>query len=414
MKITFISTNDTVGGAAIVTLRLMEALRGLGEDARMVVARKKSDNEWVSEVSRRRWQLAFLTERAEIFFRSGFNRRDIWKVDTGRYGCGVTEHPWVAEADVVVLAWVNQGMVSLDDVARLHRMGKKIVWTMHDMWCATGICHHSCDCLRYTTMCGRCPYLGSNSGATDLSTQVQLAKERLYGEVPIQFVAVSRWLGEICRESSLLKEQNVAVVPNAMPVERYSPRPAMSREEAGLPAAGALIVLAAARLDDPIKDLPLAIEALNRLNDMPLPQRSVAVLCGALKDEHALEGLRLPYVYLGSIDDPERMAAIFGHAAVVLSSSVRETLPGTLIEGMAAGAVPVTTGHGGQRDIVEHGIDGYILPPDTPADEAAEELAQLMRRAIEHPFDREAQHAAAARRFAASAVARRFLAAIGE
>ena len=38
MKITFISTNDTVGGAAIVTLRLMEALRGLGEDARMVVA----------------------------------------------------------------------------------------------------------------------------------------------------------------------------------------------------------------------------------------------------------------------------------------------------------------------------------------------------------------------------------------
>ena len=172
-------------------------------------------------------------------------------------------------------------------------------------------------------------------------------------------------------------------------------------------------MLAAARLDDPIKDLPLAIEALNRLNDMPLPQRSVAVLCGALKDEHALEGLRLPYVYLGSIDDPERMAAIFGHAAVVLSSSVRETLPGTLIEGMAAGAVPVTTGHGGQRDIVEHGIDGYILPPDTPADEAAEELAQLMRRAIEHPFDCEAQHAAA-RRFAASAVARRFLAAIGE
>ena len=31
MKITFISTNDTVGGAAIVTLRLMEALRAMAE-----------------------------------------------------------------------------------------------------------------------------------------------------------------------------------------------------------------------------------------------------------------------------------------------------------------------------------------------------------------------------------------------
>lgn len=406
---TFVSTNDQKGGAAIVTQRLMEALRARGVDARMVVARKSGCSEWVSEVDRRRWQLAFLRERGEIFVRSGFSRKDIWKVDTARYGCGVPEHEWVREADVVVLGWVNQGMVSLGDVEKLHRMGKKIVWTMHDMWCATGICHHSEDCRRYETMCGRCRYAGTHSGATDLSTRVQMEKERLYGKVPIHFVAVSRWLGEVCHQSALLRDARVDVVPNAMPVEQFPPHCTMRRHEAGLPDEGAPVVMAAARLDDPIKDLPLAVDALNRLHDMGLKERPVAVFCGEMKDAHYLDGLRLPYVYLGAVDSRERMAAIFGHAAVVLSSSVRETLPGTLIEGMAAGATPVTTGAGGQSDIVEDGVDGYILPPDTPAEARAEGLALLMRKAIEQPFDRDAQHTAASRRFASDAVARRFL-----
>ena len=40
MKILFLSTNDELGGAAIVTKRLVKALRRRGEDARMLVAHK--------------------------------------------------------------------------------------------------------------------------------------------------------------------------------------------------------------------------------------------------------------------------------------------------------------------------------------------------------------------------------------
>ena len=411
MKVTFLCTNDCLGGAAIVTHRLMDALRAEGVDARMVVARKSGTSPWVAQVPRARFMRAFLSERLEILLRSGLRRRNLWKVDTMRFGCGVTRHPWVREADTVVLTWVNQGLMSLKDIERLHRMGKRLVWVMHDMWCATGICHHAEECHRYEATCCGCPLLkgGSDSTNADLSTRVQTAKQTLYGHVPIRFVAVSRWLADACACSSTMGTLPVEVIHNAIPLQRYSTVPRLSREQLALPADGALIVMAAARLDDPIKDLPLAIDTLNRLHERPLTERPVAVMCGALKNPEALATLRLPYVHLGTVTDPERMAEIYAHSTAVLSTSVRETLPGTLIEGMAAGATPVTTGIGGQADIVDSGTDGYILPPDTPAEAKAAQLALLLEKAITAPFPREAQRAAVERRFSSSAVTTRFL-----
>ena len=405
-KITFLCTNDRLGGAAIVTYRLMEALVEAGGDARMVVANKSTASARVARVARWRYRLAVLAERLEILIRSGFRRRDLWKVDTARFGCGVTRHPWVRDADVVVLSWVNQGLVSLADIRRLHRMGKRIVWTMHDMWCATGICHHSTGCTRFHHQCGCCPYLGAHTPA-DLSRAIHRRKQALYADVPVTFVAVSSWLAEVCRRSSLLRHARVEVIPNAFPVDRYLPEPTVNRHDLGLPDRGDLIVFAAARLDDPIKNLPLAVDALNRVADLcaadgrPLP---TAIFCGALRYPSALDSLRIPHRHLGSITDPTRMAQIFAHATVVLSTSHRETLPGTLIDGMAAGASPVTTGIGGQADIIADGTDGYIAPDFSP-----DTIATLLHRALTAPFPRDAQHSAAARRFSASAVTRRFL-----
>ena len=40
-KVVLVNHSDTLGGAAIVTFRLMQALRQIGVDARMVVLRKR-------------------------------------------------------------------------------------------------------------------------------------------------------------------------------------------------------------------------------------------------------------------------------------------------------------------------------------------------------------------------------------
>lgn len=139
--ILFLSTNDLLGGAAMVTFRLVEALRRQGEDARMLVASKQSDKPWVDTVDPLRFRMAKAVERAGIFARNGFDRKDLWKVSDASTSCGATSHPWMREARVVVFGWICQGLLSLADIRRLERTDKRLVWWMHDLWCATGICH---------------------------------------------------------------------------------------------------------------------------------------------------------------------------------------------------------------------------------------------------------------------------------
>ena len=257
------------------------------------------------------------------------------------------------EADVVCLNWVNQGMLSLGGVERIAAMGKPLVWTMHDMWCATGLCHHAGDCTRYREACGRCPLIERPPRTADLSRRRFERKQLAYGRSGITFVAVSTWLAARCHDSALLRGERVEVIPNAFPVEDFSLTPSMSRAELGLPDDGRhIIVMGAARLDDPIKGLPIAVDALNKLAESGYGDRFLPVFFGALRDRAALAALRVPHVHLGTVADPARLRALYAHARAVLSTSLYETLPGTLIEGQASGAYPVSFGRGGQGDIL--------------------------------------------------------------
>ncbi len=136
MRITLINKSDSTGGAAVVSLRLVNALRDAGIDARMLVTEKKTDSPHVALAAQPLMiRRAFLAERLAIFARLGFKQENLFKVDTCGDGVVLWRHPWVRDADIICLNWVNQGVMSLRGIRRLAEMGKKIVWTMHDMGC---------------------------------------------------------------------------------------------------------------------------------------------------------------------------------------------------------------------------------------------------------------------------------------
>lgn len=398
--ILFLSTNDTLGGAAMVTHRLASALRRTGVDARMLVGRKDGDDAWVAQVGSFRRKVAKVAERAEIFASNGFNRADLWKVSTARFGAAVASHPWVAEADAIVLGWVNQGFLSLGQLRRICEMKKLVVWWMHDLWGATGICHLPAGCTRYELGCGRCPLLHWERRMGDLSRAVWERKMDIFRRYPIKFLAVSRWQREQCLKGSLLRGMDIEVLGHAFPVEEFTTEPAEASDRGKL-----RIVMGAARLDDPVKGLPVAIEALNLLaQEHPeLAERSEAVFFGGLADENAFEALRFPFRYMGRMA-PDELRNLYATATVVLSTSRFETMGATLMEGMAAGASPVTFGVGGQPDIVTHGENGYIADYGS-----AQSVAHCLRLALESPFPRAEQHASVASRFSEKVIAGRLL-----
>lgn len=395
----FVNHSDTRGGASVVTVRLMKALSGMGVDARMLVTHKATDDSHIALLRPElRRKAAFLAEAGEIFLGNGFRRDDIFKVSLADCGMDVHSHPWVREADVVVLNWVNQGVMSLAEVARIKA---PVVWTMHDMWDFTGACHHSGDCRAYTGCCGHCKFFHGGKRGTDLSRRTYLRKQKLYRHKDIHFVAVSSWLAALASESTLLKDMPLSVIPNAFPVEEFSPDAKYDRSHYGLPEGRKLVIMGAARLDDPIKGFDMAIDTLNRLTDLPVS----AVFFGALRNPAILENLKVPYLHLGPVTSRQIIHDLYAHADVVLSSSQCETLPGTLIEGMASGCVPVSFLSGGQGDIVDHGSTGYLAPLGDTAS-----LAKGIRQALAGRFDAAAIRAAVAARFSAPEIASRYLA----
>lgn len=408
-RIVLLSHNDLLGGAAIVTYRLMKALRAMGHEADMLVFNKISDDPNVHYLGKRPVRgLRFMQERAGIIVRNGFNRADLFKISTGSTGMNIHSHPLVKNADAIFVNWVNQATVSLKEMKRICAMGKPVIWTMHDMWCMTGICHHAYKCLNYCVECGNCQYLGRKAGPHDLSYKIWHKKKKLYDSTNIQFIAVSNWVKECAAKSSLLAGKDVKVIHNAFPSDMFrtvSDKPFMPQRR----KFDKIISFGAAKLDDPVKGINYAIEALNILMDESpeIAARSLAVFFGHTDRADLFQHLRFPHLACGTLFDHATLHQLLVKTDVILSTSLYETLGGTLIEGMSAGATPVSFGVGGQTDIIDHKENGYIAEYCN-----AHDVAEGIRWALTANLDREKQHDTVRQRFNAEDIARKYLALI--
>lgn len=409
MRVVIINRSDDRGGAAVVSRRLMHALRERQVEAAMLVAEKLTDDPNVHvAASPQSFKRAFLTERLEIFVRNGLDRGDLFKADTGRTGVSLASHPLVREADIVVLGWVNQGMLSLKEIGRIAAV-KPVVWVMHDLWCACGVCHHPGVCAGFRGECGHCPLLHRMKGRHDLSYSVFRQKQRLYAGADITFVAVSRWVKERCSESALLKNQRVEVIHNPieMPPFRYTERPSDNRLR---------MLISAARLDDPIKGLDTLYAALSLLPD-DTPRMSLSLL-GNLKDGGwperfaSIKGLVVEWHKAVPASEIERY---YSEADLLLSPSAYETFGATLVEAQLYGALPVAFDSGGQRDIIDDGLTGVLAArsgrPDTDAANFAQAIVKAggMLAATPRPELARRLYDNVAERFAAPLIADRFV-----
>ena len=92
---------------------------------------------------------------------------------------------------------------------------KRQVWTMHDMWPFTGICHHAENCTNYHRECGRCPYLVAPS-RNDLSNKIFKQKQTTYSLGKITFVACSNWLKDLAEKSPLTTAHTPVSIPRCV------------------------------------------------------------------------------------------------------------------------------------------------------------------------------------------------------
>jgi len=408
MRVLIVNTSERTGGAAVAASRLAEALMNNGIKAKLLVRDKQSRAPHVVSAGgglRGKW--CFLYERVVIWLNNLFSRRHLFAVSIANTGTDITLLPEFQEADVVHLHWVNQGFLSRSAIGKVLSSGKPVVWTMHDMWPLTAICHHAYECDGYRRSCGRCPFLRF-PGDNDLSARVFRRKQRLLDAAagrPVAFVAVSEWLAGKARESALTGTFPVHVIPNAISLSHFTRIDRTDARTALGVSERVVLSFGAARIDDPIKGFHYLADALRLLVDSGRLQRSDVrvLLFGGVRDGGVLSQLPVPYTHLGYIDDEDRLSLIYSASDATVSSSLYETFGQTLIEAMACGSVPVSFAGSGQADIISHRQNGYL------ADRlSVESLADGIMWAVSSGLKPQDQRRSVSRRYAESVVARRY------
>ena len=363
MRVLIINTSENTGGAAVAANRLKDALNNNGVKAKMLVRDKTTDD--ITVVGLRpslRVSWNFLWERFSIFRHLHFCKKHLWEIDTACCGSDVTQLREFQEADVIHLSWVNQGFLSLKGIRKILNSGKPVVWTMHDLWPATGICHYARGCERLKNMCSHCLLLPHRGGVHDLSNKVWRKKEALYKDGNIYFVSCSKWLQDQAKQSRLFVGQRITNIPNPIDTRVYLPQDKKeSRLRAGLPDNKKLILFVSQKVADERKGMNYFIHSIERLVAMHPEMKEdtgIAILGG--HSEELENQLSLPVYSLGYVNDQRKIVNVYNSADVFVLPSLEDNLPNTIMEAMACGVPCVGFQTGGIPEMIDHQKTGYV------------------------------------------------------
>ena len=376
MRVLIINTAERIGGAAIAANRLMEALRNNGIQAKMLVRDKQTDQVSVVALKkswRKIWQFAW--ERTVIWAANGFKRHNLFAVDIANTGTNISSLPEFRQADVIHLHWVNQGMLSLNDIKRIIDSGKPIVWTLHDMWPFTGICHYSGSCEKYTTLCQNCELL-QNPHKKDLSYKVFRKKAKMYNNANITFVACSHWLEDMAKRGSLISGQNITSIPNAINTNLFMPRPKkFAREKLHLPHDKKLLLFGSMKITDKRKGIDYLVEACRILSsEYPELSKQLGVVVLGSHADQCASLFPFPIYNMNYVSNEKELVDIYNAVDLYVTPSLQDNLPNTIVEAMACGIPCVGFQIGGIPQMIDHLHNGYVARY-----KSAEDLANGIR-----------------------------------
>ncbi|MEO6038423.1 MAG: glycosyltransferase [Saprospiraceae bacterium] len=346
MKVLLLNTYRH-GGAGVAAGRLLSALQAQGTDAQILHA-EDAGNRWPFYAER----LSFLPYERDKSVRFSFS--------LANFGKDLRRHPAVQAADVLHLHWINQGFLSLKNIAQLARLGKPIIWTLHDIWAFTGGCHiYTCDHFRQS--CGHCPYL-RHPAPGDLSHRIWSAKKR-WLPANIHFVTCSDWLRGMALSSSLLVDHFITTIPNPIDTTVFQPvtdaERTRFRQEKGIAPEARVILFVAMKISEPHKGFRFLQAALETLKEKHAALVLEIMVIGKAEPE-TLALLPYPVHALGLVQNPAALARVYAAADVFVTPTLADNLPNTVMESLACGTPVAGFRTGGVPEMVEHRENGYI------------------------------------------------------
>ncbi|WP_373320012.1 glycosyltransferase [Ruegeria spongiae] len=316
----------------------------------------KTDEERISTVSphktwRRYLQRKWSKHLSKTYATKQFN-------GLSSLGCvtsGLGEKLNLQPRQIINLHWINYDMLSVAEIGALQH---PVVWTLHDMWPFSGAEHIS-------ELHGwRDGYASVEHREFDLNRWVWQKKAE-HWKRPFQIVCPSHWLADCVRQSALMRDWPVTVIPNPIDTDFWKPvDKVQARAELSLPQDAPLVLFGAVRAtDDPNKGFAHLVAAMNRVHsEIPEVQ---AVVFGSDKVDAEFP---YPVHFMGRVSDNRLLNRIYSAADVFALPSRREVLGYTGMEAMCSGVPVAAFKVGGLPDLVPDPELGHLARPFDEAD----------------------------------------------
>lgn len=247
---------------------------------------------------------------------------------------------------IIHLHWVN-GVISMNEIKKYLIQGKKIVWTIHDLYSITGGCHTNEGCLKYiNAQCANCPAVKS---IFNILPKKELKKKSEFwiDNKKIRIVFPSESLQNFYLNANYFNNVNNVVIRNPL-------RPIFYREHKksnDLSSRNVVVGFISEDLDNPQKNLKFLIRILhqicvkNRINiDLNLIGKS---------NQNIKSTSHLNVKYLATINEETALVTEIERLDLLAVPSKFESFGYTVAEAAALGVPSVIFKGNGASELLE-------------------------------------------------------------
>ncbi len=370
-RVLHVSDSDGGGGAARASFRIHRSLVSieslLGVESHMLVRKSVSGDSRVVSIDRTRTSL--LADR--LAHQVAKRERSLLKTENriihsvARRRTGALRQIQEMKPDAVVLHWIGDKVLSVEQLGKLSRLGIPVYWVLHDTWAFCGAEHYPYDQKDRRFIEG---YRQDNRPAWEAGldiNRITWARKRRHWTQPIHIIAPSRWIADLAQASALMQKWQVTVVPNPVDVAWWSSvSRRQARQQLGVASESRVVLFGAMGGEgDPRKGADLLREALSHLarSAPPALLRDLLVFTFGGKEGVDFIG-ELPVRSVGRLDD-EGLRKYYSASNVMVVPSRMDNLPQTAVEPIVCGTPVVGFNIGGMADIVTDGITGRLVEP---------------------------------------------------
>jgi len=384
MKILHISQSDKIGGAAIAAYRIHNLImkNGLKDNisSEMRVVNKISndssvyaDNPRIKSVLKAKF-ISLLNRFLRFNFKPCIKILHSTAFVRTNFIKKINSH-FVHDKGIVNLHWLGDNTISIEEI---NNIKQPLVWTLHDQWAFCGAEHyvylfsdksHEDFDTRYIEGY-KFTNRPNNERGFDINTKTWLRKKRSWTR-KIHIVCPSNWMANCARESVLMKNFPIHVIPYPIDLNIWKPESKTeSRIKFNLPTDSVILLFGAVGgTKDKRKGADLLLEALDilfRESDENTFSKLRLVVFGQDHSNEIANKYKFPIHFVGKINEDKTLRYLYSSADIYILPSRQDNFPQTALESHACGTPVVGFATGGLLDIVDDNLTGCLAKPFDP------------------------------------------------